>query len=209
MTQVDAMAAGWTAAQTAVVVAAAFAIIGAIVSAVVTFALSQRASRRERQAKAFAEALGVVEDYAELPYRVRRRLDTPEARHALTEEVSRIQSRLAYHQALLQIETPGVAACYVELVRAAKVQAGRQMQEAWRQPVRTTNAEMNLDAPYPRDEIDAARSRCVAVMRTALRSRRPEFVYTVVDPDGNVERSRADRSLRPRLPDPDAGRSDS
>jgi hypothetical protein len=172
MVLAQATETGWTAAQTAIVIVAVIAILGGIVSASITYTLNQRAARRERQAKAFAEALHAVEDYAEMPYRVRRRRDTKEARYDLTDAVSRIQSRLAYHQALLQIEAPEVAANYARLVRAAKIQAGGQMQEAWQQPVLTADAEMNLRARYPRDEIDSARGVCITTMRATLRRAR-------------------------------------
>jgi hypothetical protein len=165
---IQAAEAGWAAAQTAIIIAALLAIFGAIVSAAITYALNQRAARRERLAQVFAEALHAVEDYAELPYRIRRRRDTPEARYDLTEEVSRIQSRLAYHQALLRIESPTVAHVYARLVRTARRRAGGQMQHAWRQTVLTTDAAMNLNAPYPRSDIDAARARCITAMRNAL-----------------------------------------
>jgi hypothetical protein len=158
----------WTAAQTAIVVVAVIAVLGSAITAAITYVLSQRAALRERRAKGFAEALSAVEDYAELPYRVRRRVGTPEARHQLTEEVSRIQSRLAYHQALLQIEAPDVAERYRLLVIAAKRQAGAQMETAWLRAPLTTDAEMNLTNPYPRGEIDRARDGCISAMRRAL-----------------------------------------
>jgi len=160
--------AGWTAAQTALIIVAVIAILGAAISASITYTLNQLAARRDRQAKAFAEALGAVEDYAEMPYRIRRRRDSPDARHELTDEMSKIQTRLAYHQALLQIEAPEVAADYATLVRATKIQAGGQMRHAWQQPVLTTDTEMNLSTRYPRDKIDVARGECIAAMRSAL-----------------------------------------
>ncbi|WP_327034865.1 hypothetical protein [Micromonospora ureilytica] len=191
---VDAQAAqsGWTAAQTAVVIVAVIAILGGVVSASVTYALNQRATRRERQAKAFAEALNAVEDYAEMPYRIRRRRDTPEARYDLTDEVSKIQSRLAYHQALLQIEAPEVAASYAALVRATKIQAGGQMRQAWQQPVLTTDAGMNLQVRYPRDQIDAARGTCISSMRDALRRRRARHAPTL--PTANSDQPQISRA---------------
>jgi hypothetical protein len=162
---------GWTAAQTAVVIVAVIALVGGIITASVAYGLNQRAASRERRAEAFAKALAAVEDYAEMPYRVRRRRDNPEARYALTEEVSKIQSQLAFHQALLQIESPDVGSAYNTLVRAAKIQAGTQMKEAWQQPALTTDAAMNLGVRYPRDEIDAARATCITAMRRALGNR--------------------------------------
>lgn len=159
---------GWTWAQTAVLVAATIAIVGAVVTAVLTYGLNQQAARRERRARTFAEALSAVEDYAELPYRIRRRLADTDTRHQLTEEISKVQSRIAFYQAWMRIEAPQVAITYDGLVRTAKVQAGGQMKQAWTQPVRTKDPQMNLQAAYPRDQIDEQLTKCITVMRDAL-----------------------------------------
>jgi len=144
------------------------AILGAALTAVLTYALNRRAARRERRARTFGEALSVVEDYAEMPYRIRRRTGTLEGRQQLTEEVSRIYSRLAFHQALLDIEAPAVAAAYRLLTNEAKAEVGEQMKAAWRKPLRTTDSEMNLEEHYDRARVDRARDHCVATMRAAL-----------------------------------------
>jgi hypothetical protein len=154
----------WTAAQTTAVIA----IVGAALTALLTYGLNRRAARRERRARAFGEALSVVEDYAEMPYRIRRRPGTVEGRQQLTEEVSRIYSRLAFHQALLDIEAPTVAAAYRLLTDEAKAEVGEQMRAAWQKPLRTTDAEMNLEEHYDRKRVDRARDHCVATMRAAL-----------------------------------------
>lgn len=154
----------WTAAQTTAVIA----IIGAALSALLTYALNRRAARRERRARAFGEALSVIEDFAEMPYRIRRRTGTTDGRHELTEEVSRIFSRLAFHQALLDIEAPAVAAGYRQLANEARAEIGEQMKQAWLKPLRTTDAEMNLEQHYDRTRVDLARDECVATMRAAL-----------------------------------------
>ena len=161
-------AATWTWAQTAALLAGVVAVAGALVSAALTYNLNQRAARRERQANVFAEALTVIEEYAELPYRIRRRPGTPDARHELTEQISQIQSRIAFHQAWLAIEAPAVADSYENLVRAAKTQAGQQMRQAWREPVMKKDAQVSLGTAYSREEIDAARGQCVAAMRETL-----------------------------------------
>ena len=62
-----------------------------VVGVVVTYGLNQRAGRRERQARAFAEALAVIEYYANMPYRIRRR--PPEARHEI--RVTPLHARMA------------------------------------------------------------------------------------------------------------------
>ena len=168
-------AVGWTWAQTVTVLAAFLTVAGAVVTASLSYGLNQRASRRERQTRAFAEALSVIEDYAELPYRIRRRPGTPEARHELTEQISQIQSRLAFHQALLRMEEPGVAQAYEQLVRTTKQHAGAQMREAWLEPVAVEDAQVSLGKAYERMDIDGARDRCVEAMREVLgrQPRRP------------------------------------
>lgn len=158
----------WTAAQTTAVLVPVIAILGTALVALLTYELNRRASRRERRALAFGEALSVVEDYAEMPYRIRRRSGAPEGRQHLTEEVSRIYSRLAFHQALLDIEAPAVAAAYRRLANEAKAEVGTQMKAAWQKPLRTTDAEMNLEDRYSRKRVDFARDHCVATMRAAL-----------------------------------------
>lgn len=158
----------WTAAQLTAVLVPVIAILGTAIIALLTYELNRRASRRERRALAFGEALSVVEDYAEMPYRIRRRSGTPEGRQHLTEEVSRIYSRLAFHQALLDIEAPAVAAAYRQLANEARAEVGAQMKAAWQKPLRTTDAEMNLEERYSRKRVDFARDHCVATMRAAL-----------------------------------------
>lgn len=153
----------WTAALVPII-----AIVGAALTALLTYGLNQNAARRERRARTFGEALSVIEDYAEMPYRIRRRTGSAEGRLRLTEEVSRIYSRLAFHQALLDIEAPAVAGAYRTLANEAKSEVGDQMKEAWQKPVRTTDAEMNLEHHYERARVDAARDRCVSAMRAAL-----------------------------------------
>lgn len=160
--------AGWTWAQTVALLVGVIAVAGALISAALSYHLNQRATRRERQANVFAEALTVIEEYVELPYRIRRRPGTPGARHELTEQISQIQSRIAFHRAWLGIEAPVVARSYENLVRAAKTQAGQQMKQAWQEPVMTKDDQVSLGIVYPREEIDTARDQCLTTMREAL-----------------------------------------
>ena len=162
---------GW--AQATALIIPVITVVGAVIGVVVTYALNQRAGRRERQARAFAEALAVIEDYANMPYRIRRR--QPEARHEISVELDKIQSRIAFQHAWLQIEAPEVAAAYDRLVRAARSEAGEQMKKAWTQPPPTLDEEMSLGGAYPRAEIDAARSICITAMCVALGRRKVEI----------------------------------
>lgn len=76
----------------------------------------------------------------QLPYRIRRRRSSDEARYELTDQVSSILSRMAFHQAWLQIDAPDVAPAYTVLVATARAEAGSQMTDAW------------LQDPIPRTE---------------------------------------------------------
>jgi hypothetical protein len=162
---------GWAQATTLIVAIITGA--GAVVAAAVTYGLNQRAGRREQQAKAFAEALAIIEKYANMPYRIRRR--PPEARHEISAELDKIQSQIAFQHAWLQIEAPEVAAAYDRLVRAARSEAGEQMKKAWTQPPPTLDEEMSLEGAYPRAEIDAARRNCITAMCIALGQRKVEI----------------------------------
>ena len=85
------------------------------------YLLNQIWARNERRAKAFAEALAAVENYLEMPYRVRRRpASDPQARATLTNQMSDIKAQIAFHQAWLQVEAPHVAEAFDTLVRAAQ-----------------------------------------------------------------------------------------
>jgi hypothetical protein len=50
-------------------------------------------------------------------------------------------------------------------------EVGEQMKTAWQKPLRTTDAEMNLEEHYARNRVDPARDHCVATMRAGLSRR--------------------------------------
>jgi len=136
---------------------------------VVGYIVAQAQARQERRAKAFAEALGAVEDYMECPYRIRRRPNSdPATRQGITSAISDIQSRIAFHEAWLQVETPLVAGKYSDLVRAARKEAGSEMQKAWLAPPLGTDAATNLGERLDRPKTDAARTEVVSAMRRQL-----------------------------------------
>ena len=145
----------WIWAQTSALNVPCIALFGAYL----TYALNQRAVRRERRAKTFAEALTAVEEYLEMPYRIRRRPRSSSAvRQQLTDEVSGLLTQMAFHQAWLEIEASAVTGPYATLVATARAEAGAQMSLAWDQPPITTGSGMNLGVPYPRDRSNAARA---------------------------------------------------
>lgn len=104
-----------------------------------------------------------------MPYRVRRRPKSASAvRQQLTDEVSGLLARMAFHQAWLQIEASAVAGPYATLVATARAEAGAQMSLAWQQPPISTDSGLNLGVPYSRDRSNAARATCIEVMRRHL-----------------------------------------
>jgi len=133
------------------------------------YLLNQIWARNERRAKAFAEALAVVENYLEMPYRVLRRpASDSQTRAALTNQMSDIKAQIAFHQAWLQVEAPQVAEAYDALVRAAQEEGGTQMQQAWKEPLRDIDAAMNLGVAYDRSKSDTARAKTLERMRQQI-----------------------------------------
>lgn len=73
--------------------------------ALVGFLLNQLANRRERRSKIYAEALQAVQEYSELPYKIRRRASSDGAtRAALGHAISDSQAQLRFYRSLLQID---------------------------------------------------------------------------------------------------------
>jgi hypothetical protein len=147
-------------AQATVLIVPVITIVGAAVTVVVTYGLNQRAGRQERQVKAFAEALTAIEDYANMPYRTRRRSDKPGTRHEISSDLDKIRVSACL--------APGVAPAYDRLISAARSEAGEQMKEAWTQPPVTSDKEMSLGGSYRRTKIDKARYECITAMCIAL-----------------------------------------
>lgn len=152
------------------------ALTGIVVAALVALAgylLTQAWNRRERWARSFSEALAAVEDFLELPYRVRRRpaQDDGSCRFAITSHISDVQARLRFHSTWLRLQSPSVASAYEALVRAARQEAAPQRNDAWRLPPLHADSEVPLLVTYEHPRTDAARLACVDAMRDELRLR--------------------------------------
>jgi hypothetical protein len=157
---------GWAQATTLIV--PVITVFGGVATIAVTYGLNQRAGRRERQAKAFAEALATIEDYVVMPYRIRRRLNTPESSSEISAELDKIQARMVFQQAWLQIEAPEVAATYDYLIQVARSEAGQQMKDAWTKAPLKSAQYMSLGEAYSRTQTDTARMACIKAMSNAL-----------------------------------------
>jgi hypothetical protein len=159
-------APGFGPAQWSVIIAA---LIAALV-AVIGYVLTQTWARRDRRARAFADALVAVEEYLEAPYRVRRRqAPTADVRAQLAASLSDLQGRIAFHRGWLQVEAPAVSRAYDALVLAARAEAGTQMIEAWNTEPASSDPGMNLTIGYSHPQADAERAKVIAAMRRYLR----------------------------------------
>ena len=140
------------------------AVIAALVVAV-GYAIQQKWTRQARQAILYGDAIQAVHDYLELPYRVRRRDGGGTARMAVTSHASDVQSRVSYHVTLLRIHAPKkISRAYLDLVIAAKAEAGPQMSAAWvGKPTRRDHG-VPLRERYRHPRSDAAMEQVIKLM---------------------------------------------
>ncbi len=158
-------ALGWSAADWATIVAAALGALVAAGIAVGGYLLQQRAARRERRLTVYAEALRAVADYVEAHYLVRRHDGTPATRQAITGHISDVQSRIAFHEAWLQLHAPReVHQAFAAYVAAARTEAGAQMSAAWRSPPIKRDGDVPLSKGYSHSATDDARTAVLTAM---------------------------------------------
>ena len=103
-----------------------------------------------------------------MPYRIRRRPESSSAvRQQLTDEVSSLLARMAFHQAWLQIEArPSQGPTRSSWPRPARKPAPDESRLA-----AAADQDRRGDEPrraYPRDRSTAARAACIEVMRRHL-----------------------------------------
>jgi hypothetical protein len=150
---------------TVVLIAALIALAGVFVTNIV----NMRTTRLTRMGDVYANALQAVSDYLEAPYRVRRKDGTAERRHAISSEISDVQSRMDHSAALLRLHAPAVVAdAYDSYVRTAKDEAGPQISEAWDLPPVKADSGMHVASTYPRTRSAQAREALVDAMQADL-----------------------------------------
>ena len=153
----------WFASDGAATILAA--LIAALV-VVVGYFIQQGFVRKERRARAYSEAVRAVEDYMEAPFLILRRDGTLITQRQITDHISDIQSRIAYHQAELSIyASTAIATAYADLVRSARSEAGLAMTNAWNTKPTRQGRAVPLGSRFSRERSDAALSKLVALMR--------------------------------------------
>jgi hypothetical protein len=145
--------------------AMATAIIAAIV-AVKAYKTQQREQRRQQRVTFYADAVRAVEDYAECPYRIRRRDGSAEARREITQYISDVKSRISFYTGWMAINgTDEVRTAYDNFVKAAQTEAGKQMTAAWLDKPTKRDRDVPIGAALPRTATDTARDDLLEAMR--------------------------------------------
>jgi hypothetical protein len=147
------------------------ALLAAIIAGAVAltgYLLNQLANRRERKSKLFAEALGVIYECQELPFRIRRRASSdPATRAMLGGLTSDVMTKLGFYLAWLHMESPEVGGAYRLLLDRVRRFGGRFRDEAWRAPLIADDKEVP-SAEYLYGDLHAERMLCITIMRHAL-----------------------------------------
>jgi hypothetical protein len=125
------------------------AFLAAMLAGAVNVWMARRRSREEERARirnTFAAAFGAYTAYREFPYAIRRRRpDEPEGeRVRLSEALRAVQEKVNYYLAWTQAESADVGEQYAKLISEARRVAGRAMHDAWNDPPRATDPEMNI-----------------------------------------------------------------
>ena len=126
-------------------------------------------------------ALAAILAWAEIPYRIARRVDNePATLTALVSHIHGLQQDIGYHSQWLFIDSPDSHAAYSALVTATKGQAATFIHDAWRRDPAATPERQIIGASYAVDvsqECDAFRDAVLLHLNTAgyhRRWRRPK-----------------------------------
>ncbi len=142
--------------------------------AVKAYRTQQREQRRQERARFYADAVQAVEDYAECPYRIRRRDGTAQARREITQHISDVKSRISFYTAWMTINAnDDVRTAYDTFVRTAASEAGRQMTAAWLAPPTKRDRDVSIGTALPRTATDTARAQLLDAMKNDFATKQP------------------------------------
>ena len=153
----------WWAGEGAATIIAAVIAAGALI---VGYFVQQGRARKERRAQAYGEAVRAVEDYLEAPFVILRRDGSLTTQRQITDHISAIQSRIAFHRAELAIyASQQISDAYAKLEAAARAEAGNAMTQAWRaRPIRH-GRQVPIANRYSRARSNAALAELIKLMR--------------------------------------------
>ena len=155
------------------------AFLAAMLAGAVNVWMARRRSREEERARirnTFAAAFEAYTAYKEFPYAIRRRRpDEPEGeRIRLSEALRVVQEKVNYYLAWTQAESADVGEQYAKLISEARRVAGRAMHDAWNDPPRATDPEMNIPPELvDLSQLAAAEAEFMQAVRQHLSSLTP------------------------------------
>ncbi len=116
-----------------------------VFGAIFAFLYRKRAEDVARNRQTCSEALAVLLEWLEVPYRIRRRrANDGDGRHELARAIHELQVRTNFYRAWLQVEAPKLSEKYEALHNAVKSVVAPAVQDAWRQPGVSEDAQMNI-----------------------------------------------------------------
>jgi hypothetical protein len=133
------------------------------------FLLNQWLARRERKAKAFADALTAMRRYQNFPFRVWQRSTADAAtRDRFSKEQSTIGVDVRFHLVWLQIDSPVAGEAYEALWNAVYPRRLDNRHAAWKATPHTCDEGMGLDPPFHRHLGQPETALCIRAMRNEL-----------------------------------------
>ena len=140
----------------------------AAVVAIFGYTITNAMNRIERRGRIYADAISALVQFQNLPFRIRRRIDSSGVtRAAIGERVREVQEALSYHVFLLRLNSPRVGAAFAELVKNTREEGLRYRHDAWASPPATKDTDMNLFISYDYHN-EAELERCIVLMQREL-----------------------------------------
>jgi hypothetical protein len=137
--------------------------------ALIGYMVNQYVARNERRRRIYAEALAVVFEYEELPYRIRKRQDSLASCSDIALKVSDVFEKLSFYRYLTSLESTLVGQAYGVLVDVTQDKGGRYRESAWRESPAKAAKEFHIPTPEYDYENEEERSLCLEVMDEELR----------------------------------------
>jgi hypothetical protein len=143
----------------------------AAVTALAGYLITGRLNRIDRKARYYADALGAVERYKQLPFTIYRRHDsTSQTRAELSSMIGETQANLSFYRGLLELDSPKVGIAYGNLVDKIRERNSTYRRQAF-QGAPCTDADVeeirtSVDFVYHSYQVKRA---CIQAMRDELR----------------------------------------
>ena len=133
------------------------------------YMVNQYVARNERRRRIYAEALAVVFEYEELPYRIRKRQDNLASCSDIALKVCDVFEKLSFYRYLTSLESTLVGQAYGVLVDVTQDKGGPHRESAWRESPARVGKEFHIPNPEYNYENQEERSLCLEVMDEELR----------------------------------------